>query len=257
MSAVRSFASFISFSALVALTVVTAAGCGTDPEFDTCCECMLNTAPDGSATEDQAANCWAEVGDGSSTDEVEICETQSQAYSLTKSLFDDGITISLAADGCRQVCYDACAPVDDVVKFETPVVSAGECTLNHNGDVEVTNVVAGISPESQTPTIVEVRATTADGDWIFTLNGIDGPGTYTMEPRGNFGVSSPLTETGDTVVTGSYDVTAFDRMTMTFTFTVELDPIGAASGGCSVDFTLNDGEVSGWVGLDADEGGDE
>jgi hypothetical protein len=246
-------------AAPLALASLLFVGCGSDPDFDSCCECMLNTAPDGSATEDQSANCWADEGDGSSSDEVEICAQQSEVFAFTKDLFDDGVNISLEADGCRQVCYDACAAVDETVKWDTPVVSAGECTVVLDGaDQEVTNVMASISPATQDPTIVEVRATTAAGDWIFTLNGIEeGAGSYTMEPRSDFGVSAPHIETGSTVVSGTYDVTAFDRINFDFTFTSVLDPGPMdVSGGCSVNFTVNDGEVSGWVGLDADDDGE-
>jgi hypothetical protein len=235
------------------LTVGTAC---SDPDFDSCCECLIGTAPDGSATDDAAVNCWADEGDGNIDDETEMCMNQSQAIGLVGAAFDDGLTVSILSDGCRTACLDACTAVDDTVKFESPVVSAGECTVDLDGvDQPVSNVMASVAPSGD---LVEIRATTAEGDWILTLNGVEeGAGSYTMLPRSDFGISAPHIETGSTVVSGTFEVSSFDGQTMALTYTSVLDPGPMnVSGACDVDFTVNDGEVSGWVGLDADEGGD-
>jgi len=225
-----------------------------DADMDTCCECLINTAADGSASTDGAANCYADDGDGDLEAEAESCASTSTAIVVAGAAFDDGFDVAISADGCRTACLDACTAVDDTVKFESPVVSAGECTLAVDGAAEeVTNVMASIGAGGTADTfIAEVRMTTNAGDWILNLIALsEGAGTYTMAPFSDFGMSRP---TGSVPLTsGNFAVSQFDQVVLDVAFDALWEDAGTAAGACTVDFTVNDGETSGMIGLDAND----
>jgi hypothetical protein len=247
----------ITTAAIAALGLVSTSCELSDPDMDTCCECLLNTAPDGSATTDGAANCYADDGDGDVEAETESCANTSTAMAVAGAAFDDGVNVAVLNDGCRESCFDACTAVDETVSFETPVISSGTFEVTQDGTTkEATFVLTGIqygAGEGGTD-MLEIRATVDDGDWVLQMSAVDGAGTYPIAPMSNFGVSTPATTQ---VVDGSYNVSNYDGRTMDVTFSVNFTTAASATGSASVDFTVNDGDETGWVGLDANSGGDD
>ena len=234
----------------VALIVAVAAACAdVGPAVDACCACLTATTADGAATDDPAASCLAD--DRAGAQERRCPDAFGGLYA------GDDETVALAADGCRAACADACAAVDDDVAFTTPVVTAGTFSSTiAEATAQAAFVVASIAAGgADVPgSVVHVTATIDDGAWTLSLVGVDGPGAYDAAPGAPFAVQSPLHGAG----AGAYDVGAFDQRTMTAAFAGTLTGADLADADddvpvaleLAVDFTVNDGESSGWVGLD-------
>ena len=240
-------------SSLVLAVGLPLSGCPTPPEVDACCACLTGKAPDGTDTEDPELNCLAdEDAVGSYDDEVEKCpDLMSFAVQMGG---DNAQSVLMKADGCRESCLDACTEVDPNIAFETPVISAGTMTATVGGTPEeATNVTVNQGPY-ESNLIVNMNTTTPVGAWTFLMSNIpSGAGSYNFAPWTDFGLVTSLA--GD--ASGTYNVTTLDDRTVeaTFTGTIQggtggpVDPV-TFDGTVTADFTVNDGEVSGLLGLD-------
>lgn len=243
---------------LLSTTLALATGCPDTADADACCDCLANTAPDGSGGADGETNCLFELEDGNAAldEELEECSTTMQIALFAGENSDDGFDQGLSADGCREVCEDECAPLDPMVFFETPVVSAGTFSVTRDGTTtDATFVRVGTGEAAEEGTVVTgVHAETPDGDWELVMNAVTGPGSYPIADFSDFELLSP--DMGD-AIDGTYEITTIDDRRLTGTFVATL-PNGAptdetnnvaVSGSFDVDYTVNDGEEGGIRGL--------
>jgi hypothetical protein len=238
---------------VVVVVVIAALGGGcSSPDVDACCACLVGTAADGTATTDADANCLADDNaSGSFDDESEKCPS---SMGLGVALGGDNATsVGLKADGCREACFEACTVVDPQIAFDTPVISAGTLTATVGGVAEEATMVTTNKGPNQDAFIVNISATTAIGQWNLLLGRMPpGAGRYPFAPFTDFGMTASSAGT----VTGTFDVTTFDERHIegTFSGVIEGGPGGpavavAVEGTYTADFTVNDGEVSGLLGL--------